>query len=164
VFPFYYAPPSLRQYDRAIEELRKVIEMDKEFSSAHALIGGIYVEKGMYEEAVAEHKKAWELGNNLRDLAYLVRTYAKAGKNNEAQKGMDELQERAKREHIAPSRMAVAYIGLGEKDQALTWLEKAYEDRDENMTALNVDPVYDSLRTEPRFTALIRRMGFAPWS
>ena len=74
---------------------------------------------------------------------------------------MDELKERARRKHIAPTRMAVAYVGLGEKDQALTWLEKAYEDRDENMAFLNVDPVFDSLRTEPRFTALLRRMGFA---
>ena len=164
VFPFYYAPPPLRQYDRAIEELRKMIETEKDFSSAHSLLGGIYVQKGMYEEAVSEHKKAWELGNNLWDLAYLVRSYARAGKKNEARKALDELQERAKREHVAPNWMAVAYVGLGEKDQALAWLEKAYEERDENMTLLDVDPVFDSLRTEPRFAALLRRMGFAPWS
>ena len=162
VFPYYYAPPPLRNYDRAIEELRKIIAMEPTFSSAHSLLGGVYVKKQMYDEAVAEHQKAWQLGNNLWDLAYLVRSYALAGKRDEAQKTFSELQERAKREHVAPNWMATAYIGLGEKDQALTWLEKAYEDRDENMTLLNVDPVLDSLHTDPRFTDLLQRMGFTP--
>jgi len=161
VFPFYYAPPSLRQYDRAIEELRKIIAMEPNFSSAHSLLGGVYVEKGMYEEAVAAHKKAWQLGNNLWDLAYLVRSYAMAGRRGEAQKALDDLRERAKREHVAPNWIAAAYLGLGDKDRALTWLEKAYEDRDENMTLLNVDPAFDRLHADPRFTVLLRRIGLS---
>jgi TolB-like protein/DNA-binding winged helix-turn-helix (wHTH) protein len=161
VFPFYYAPPPLRQYDRAIEELRTIIALEPNFSSAHALLGGVYLEKGMYEEAVAAHKKAWQLGNNLWDLAYLVRTYAMAGRRGEAQKALGDLRQRAEREHVAPNWMAAAYVGLGEKDQALTWLEKAYENRDENMTLLNVDPAFDSLRADPRFIVLIRRIGLS---
>ena len=115
----------------------------------------------MYEEAVAAHKKAWQLGNNLWDLAYLVRSYAMAGRRGEAQKALDDLRERAKREHVAPNWMAAAYLGLGDKDRALTWLEKAYEDRDENMTLLNVDPAFDSLHADPRFTVLLRRIGLS---
>jgi TolB-like protein/DNA-binding winged helix-turn-helix (wHTH) protein/Flp pilus assembly protein TadD len=161
VFPFYYAPPPLRQYDRAIEELRKIIALEPNFSSAHSLLGGVYVEKGMYEDAVAAHQKAWQLGNNLWDLAYLVRSYAMAGRRAEAQKALGDLRERAKREHVAPNWMAAAYLGLGDKDRALTWLEKAYEDRDENMTLLNVDPAFDSLHADPRFTVLLRRIGLS---
>jgi DNA-binding winged helix-turn-helix (wHTH) protein/TolB-like protein/Flp pilus assembly protein TadD len=161
VFPFYYAPRPLRQYDRAIEELRKLIAMDPNFSSAHSLLGGVYLEKGMHDEAVEAHQKAWQLGNNLWDLAYLVRSYAMAGRRDEAQKALGDLRERARREHVAPNWMAVACLGLGEKDQALTWLEKAYEDRDENMTLLNVDPAFDSLHADPRFIVLLRRIGLS---
>ena len=85
--------------------------------------------------------------------------YAISDQRGEARKLLDELQEEAKHQYVSPCYIARIYEGLGEKDQAFAWLEKAYEERDSNITNLKVDPGFDSLHSDPRFTDLLRRVG-----
>ena len=75
---------------------------------------------------------------------------------------IEELKERSKRSYISPTIIAFIYTGLGEKDQAFAWLDKAYDGRDFILVMLKVDPTYDSLRSDPRFLDLMRRVGLPP--
>jgi eukaryotic-like serine/threonine-protein kinase len=153
-----------RQYDQSIEELRNALEMEPNFALAHNDRGDAYLQKGKYEEAIAEINKALALSGGepiyLSELGY---AYAAAGQRDEAVKRLDQLKELSKGRYVGPSHMAVVHIGLGEKDQALEWLEKAYEDRSvTNFHALKTDPKFDTLRSDPRFADLLRRIGFPP--
>ena len=117
----------------------------------------------MYKEAIAELNEAVRLsGRNMTTLASLGHAYAVSGRESEAHKVIDELQELSEQRRVPPYSIAKVYIGLGEKDRALEWLEKAYQDRYFVMGYLKVDPHYDALRTDPRFTSLLRRARFAP--
>ena len=148
------------QYDQAIEQLRKTIEMDPNFAYARYNLGVAYEQKGMYEEAVAELNKAVELSGDAHlMLASLGHAYAVSGKRGEAEKLLDEWKERSKREHVSAYYIALIYTGLGEKDQALQWLDKAYQDRDFNVPRLKDELRLDSLRSDPRFQDLVRRVG-----
>jgi Tfp pilus assembly protein PilF len=158
---FYFS----RQYDLAIEQFQKIIEMDPNFAPAHNRLQRAYLAKGMYEEAITEQKKAiasdppegsW---GRTADLGY---AYAVAGKRDEAQKILDELKELAKQRYVPPNAFAVIYMGLGDKDQAFAWLDKTFEARPDNLYFLKVSPQYDSLRSDPRFAELLRRLKLAP--
>ena len=144
-----------RQYDRAIEQFQKIIEMDPNFAPAHNRLERAYLVKGMYEEAFVELKKANGGG------AQLGYAYAVAGKKAEAQKILDELQQLAKQQYVKPLSFALIYMGLGDKDQAFRWLEKTYEEHPTTLDHIKVDPEFDSLRSDPRFTDLLRRMKLA---
>jgi serine/threonine protein kinase/Tfp pilus assembly protein PilF len=149
-----------RQYDRAIEQFRKTIEMDPNFAAAHSDIGESYVEKGMYAEATAEYQKALAIsGRNLFYLAELGWAHARAGNTPEANHILNELEERSRQGYVFPFAFAFIYIGLGEKDRAFTWLEKDYEQRGNPMVFLKAEPLFDPLRSDPRFHALLRRVG-----
>jgi hypothetical protein len=93
-------------------------------------------------------------------VALLAYSYAVAGKFDRAQAGLNELKALAKKRYVSPYIEAIVQAGLGEKEQALTQLEKAFREKACWMVFLNVDPFLDSLRSEPRFTALVRRMAF----
>ncbi|HET8670970.1 MAG TPA: protein kinase, partial [Candidatus Saccharimonadales bacterium] len=158
-YPYYFA----RQYDRAIEYYRKALELDPNYSWSYLWIGQAYVEKGMYEEAIAEINKAITLSEgNTRAVATLGYAYAVAGKRGEAQKVIVELNEQSKLRYVSPYFIAVIHAGLGEKDQAFAWLEKAYQERHPYLTLLKVEPVFDNLRSDPRFQDLLRRVGLIP--
>jgi TolB-like protein len=150
-----------RQYDRAIEQFQKIIELDPNFPPAHSRLGMVYVEKGMYEEAIAEHKKAIALDDSPRRTALLGHAYAVAGRKAEAQKILDDLKELAKQRYVSPFDFALVYMGLGDKDQAFVWLEKTSEERPDTLWDINVGSRFDSLRSDPRFTDLLRRMKLA---
>jgi serine/threonine protein kinase/tetratricopeptide (TPR) repeat protein len=155
-FIFYLA----RKYDLAIEKLRKTLEMDPNFARAHLYLGQAYVEKRRYEEAIAEFQKAATLsGNSPETLALLGYANAVSGKKSEAQKIVKELSERR---YTSPYWMAVVHTSLNEKDQALARLEDAYESRYLWLVFFNVDPKFDSLRSDPRFAELVRRVGLTP--
>ncbi len=114
----------------------------------------------MYEEAIAEFQKAMTLsGGGTVTVAALGHAYAVSGRRGEAQKVIEQLKELSKRRYVEPSYIVVIYAGLGEKDQAFEWLRKAYEERSFSMLYLKVDPRLDSLRSDPRFTDLLRRVG-----
>ena len=153
---FYFA----RQYSEAVEQLRKTVEMEPNFSFGRCLLGGAYEQMGMYYEAVAEFNAAVSgTGSRTQSLAALGHGYATSGRRGEAMEVLKELQEAQKRKYIAPFFMALIYTGLGEKEQAFAWLERAYQGRSWGLLWLKVDPRFDSLRSDSRFTDLLCRIG-----
>ncbi len=161
IVAYYYL--DARQYDQAIQLFRKAIEMDPNSVWAHGSLARAFVQKGMYQEAIKELELAKALNPQLRPRfeAALAYAYAVSGKKAEAQKILAELQERAKQSPVPHVHFAVVYAGLGEKDRAFEWLEKAYEDRT-GPPLLAIDLMLDSLRSDPRFGDLARRKGLAP--
>jgi tetratricopeptide (TPR) repeat protein len=152
-----------RQYDQAIDQLRKTLEIDPNFAFAHRNLGHAYMKKGMFKEAIAEMQKALALFKGSTEyLGWLGNTYAVSGRRGEALKILDELKQLSQRKYVSPADFARVYIGLGDKDQAFTWLERAYEERSSFLTDLKVAPMFDSLRSDPRFQDLLRRMNFPP--
>jgi serine/threonine-protein kinase len=162
VNPFVYAPAPARQYDRAIAEYKKILALEPKFPPARYMLGLAHEQKRMFDEAVAEFEKARESENAPYILGPLGHAYAAAGRRTEAQKILDELQDRAKRENVAALNLALVYAGLGEKDKSFEWLEKGFERKDEEMTYIGVDPRFDGFRSDPRFADLLRRMNLAP--
>ena len=152
-----------RRYDEAIAQCRKTLELDSRFGQAHSVLGRAYVEKGMYQEAIREFRMALDYSPTFTGaLANLGRAYALSGQKAEARKLLTELQRRSEKGFVAPGQMAWVYVGLGEKQQAIASLEKAYEVHDGLVIYVNVDPTFDSLRSEPRFQQLVRRIGLRP--
>ena len=165
-----------RQYDQALDQIEKTIEMDKNFAQAYPWLGLIQEQKGRYPEAIAAFRKAINLfpgGSSIAE-AELAHTYAVSGNREAAQKIIDELQELAKTKYVSSFQIAAIYAGLcdgparnasparTEKDQAFAWLEKAYEERSDGLVNLNADQRFDSLRSDPSFKDLARRIGLIP--
>jgi TolB-like protein/Tfp pilus assembly protein PilF len=148
-----------RQYDKAIEQLRKTIEMDQSFYYAHRLLGQAYELKGSYPDAITEYQKAKQLNDDPIVRALLGHVYAASGRRDEALKTITQLTEIARQRYVSAYSVAIIYAALGEKDQALNWLEKGYEERATKMTFLKIEPFLDNLRSDPRFAALVRRVG-----
>jgi len=151
-----------RKYDQAIDQGRSTLELDPKFFPAHRYLGLAYEQKAMYAEAVAELSKAADLSNGSAQMkATLAHAYAMA-KNPEARKILLELEEAAEQRYVSPYDIATIYAALGEKDQAFAWLEKAYEERSGWLAYLQVNPILDNLRPDPRFASLVRRIGLTP--
>ena len=114
----------------------------------------------MYEQALAELEKARDLlGDNAEVLSLIGYTYGVSGRRVEALKVLQELQGQSKQRYVSPYHLAMVYAGLGEKDKAFAWLERAYEDREGRMTTLKFVPEFDGLRSDSRYAALQRRIG-----
>jgi DNA-binding winged helix-turn-helix (wHTH) protein/TolB-like protein len=152
---YFYA----RQYEEAIKQYQRALELNPRMARAHVSIGMTYVQMGKHEEAIAEIKQAISLQEDTRNIAALGYAYAVAGKRDEARKVIDDLAERSKRKYVSPSFIAGIYAGLGERDQAFAWLEKAYQERQPSLTLIGVEAVFDPLRSDPRFADLMRRVG-----
>jgi serine/threonine protein kinase/TolB-like protein len=153
---FYYA----RAYDQAIEQFQKTLELDQNFPPAKHFLAATYLQKGMYDKAIAGFREAIPLmSNEVTGTASLGHVYALSGKKSDARTVIDQLKQLSGHQYVAPTNIALIYGGLGEKDQAFAWLEKGYEERSFAMSWLNVEPRWDSIRSDPRFADLIRRMG-----
>ena len=153
----YYA----RRYDQAAQQFRKTVEMHPEFYMAFVELGKAYAQKGMYPEALAAVGKGSGLPEVDPNYGYVGWIYARSGRKAEAQRLLRRLRELSSQQYIDPGAIAVIYIGLGQNEQALTWLERGYEHRGPFLILfLKVDPVFDPLRDDPRFQALLRRMNF----
>lgn len=149
-----------RQYDQQLAQCRKTLEIDPNFWVAYWCLGTAYREKGTYEEAITEFQRAVDLsGGSSIAVAGLGLAYGLSGKRVEAQKVFDLLKEKAKQEYISPLAFVWFYIALDDKDQAFRWLEKAYEERHSLLIFLKVAPLYDPLRTDPRYTELLKKIG-----
>jgi serine/threonine protein kinase/tetratricopeptide (TPR) repeat protein len=149
-----------RRYDQAIDQYRKTIEMDPNFVTAHYFLGRAYEAKGMYDQAVEEYTKATGTGGPTPErLVLMNEAYRKYGWRAYLQTGVKLTLEQGKTMYVPPFVIASSYARLGEKDEALKWLEKAYEQRDYRMTLLNVAFEFDGLRSDPRFIDLVRRVG-----
>jgi tetratricopeptide (TPR) repeat protein len=152
-----------RRYDESISQAERAIKLDPNFFPGQRYLGLSYAGQGKYEAAIAAFQKAVALSQGSALMkAELGHAYAAAGKRDEAQKTIDELQAMAKQRHISPHYFALIYAGLGEKDRAFEWLNRAYEERAERLVWLKVDPRLDNLRSDPRFTELLRRISLAP--
>jgi eukaryotic-like serine/threonine-protein kinase len=150
-----------RQWDPAIEQLHRAIEIDPTFWFSHCFLGRAYEQKGRLPEAIAEFQRALELEKDNAEIwSGLGHAYALSGNRAEAQKVLDHLKEVSAHSWVAPYNVAVIYAGLGEKDQAFALLERAYKDRSYYLpTYLLTDARMDSLRSDPRFGELRRRVG-----
>jgi TolB-like protein/DNA-binding winged helix-turn-helix (wHTH) protein len=149
-----------RRYDDAVVAIKETLDLDPDFGPAYVTLGRIYVAKGMPDRAVAELERARGLMGRRPDvLTPYAYALARAGRQREARTMLDELRETAKPQAPAPVRVALVHIALGETDRAFEWLEKAIEARDWQMALLNVEPAFDLLRSDRRFTALVQRVG-----
>jgi tetratricopeptide (TPR) repeat protein len=153
---FYYA----RDYDRSEEELRRALEVDSGFVRAHLILGAVQEQKGSHAEAVASLRRASELSE--RDpviLSSLAHALALSGKAREARAILKELRQLEGRRYVPPYGMALIHTGLGEREKAYQWLEKAFGLRDINLLWLGVNPRFDTLRDDAEFKGLLRRVG-----
>jgi DNA-binding winged helix-turn-helix (wHTH) protein/TolB-like protein len=149
-----------RRFDQSIEQSGKILEMDTRFIQAYEFLGRAYEQKGRYEEAIAAFQEALKLRSDYTNcLGPLGRTYAVSGKQDEAQKILDQLKGLSGRRYVMPYHIATIYTALGDKDQAFAWLQKAYDERDDRLMFLKVDPFWDSLRSDPRYANLVRGIG-----
>ena len=148
-----------RQYDQAIEQCRKALEIDPDYVSAHDCLGDSYLAKGMFEQAAAEFRLAASGGEQLRAVG-LARVYAVSGRHNEARSILDDLTKASKQSYFPPYLIGMIHVALGEKEQGLAWLEVAYTHRDPYLVHLKKDAAFDPLRSDPRFQDLLHRVGF----
>jgi tetratricopeptide (TPR) repeat protein len=150
-----------RRYDEAIEAERRTLEIAPNLPYARSVIAASYQEKSMYEEALAEFEKErelYEVWNPIVD-SWIGIVYARMGKKAEAQKILDDMVERSKEGYVTPSALGNLYLELGEYDRGFEWLDKAYEDHDFWVGSLKVNPLYDGVRSDPRYIALLKKMG-----
>jgi tetratricopeptide (TPR) repeat protein len=148
-----------RRYDEAIEQLTKTLEMDPGFYSAHWLLGVAFEAKGTLDAAIEEYQKARALNDDPVVLALLGHAYAATGNRTEALKTLDQLKELSKQRDVTAYSFAIVYLGLGDKEEALRWLQKSYQDRaGYNIVSIKVDPFLDPLRGEPRFEELVTKV------
>ena len=145
-------------YDESIRQSRKTIEMDPNFALAHNQLAQAYLQKHMYDEAVAELLKAVQLSDDSPTcIANLARAYVASGKPSAAVKLLGDLKKRSNPGYSNASEIAMIYASLGDTDQAMTWLEKGYDERFNPGVLLR--PGFDPLRSDPRFQNLLRRIG-----
>ena len=148
-----------RHYDQAIEQYRRTLEMDPNFLQARLWFGRPYLQKHMYKEAIAELQAAVQLsGNSTIACAMLGHAYAASGNKEEALKMLNELKKRSEERYVPSYWIGMIYVGLGDKDQSFAWLNKAYEERSAWLAWLKVEPRFDTLRTDARFTTLLKKM------
>jgi serine/threonine protein kinase/tetratricopeptide (TPR) repeat protein len=152
-----------RRYDQVIEQEQKTLELDPNYAPAHRTLGMAYVQKSMYQEGIAEIKRALAISpdnkNALADLGY---AYAAAGRRLEAQKVLDQLNDLSKQSYVPAGFRAIIYAGMGQRDKSFEWLETAYDERFTiaiGSTDIREDPIFDNVRSDPRFADLLRRMN-----
>lgn len=155
-YPLYYAG----KYDEAIRRFRQALEADSRFYWANLWIGQALVEQGKYLEAIAEIERAVTLsGRNTRAIATLGNAFGLAGRRTEAQAILNGLRTRSRQTYVSAFYLALVYAGVGMRDQAMEQLEKAVEERQPYLAGLNVEPPFLGLHDDPRFQAIVRRIG-----
>lgn len=154
---FFYA----RQYDRAIDALQETIEMDPNFSLTHATLGMVYLQKSMYKEALAEFQKEKALSSawDHEIECFTGIAYAKMGKKDKAVGVVNDLIKRREKEYASPYYIAKIYFALDEDNQGFNWLNKAYQEKDNLLLEIKVDPGFDSVRSDPRFKTILKKVG-----
>jgi TolB-like protein/Flp pilus assembly protein TadD len=151
-----------RRYDEAIEQLHKAIDLDPRFYYAHWNLAEALEMKGSMREALAEYKKAVDLDDDPFVLALLGQAYAKLGRRDEALKILAQLPQIAAHRYVPSYSFALLHMALGEKDKAIEWLERSYQEgAGLDVIFLKVDPMLDPLQKEPRFQTLVQKV-FAP--
>jgi serine/threonine-protein kinase len=153
------------QTDEAIAQYQKALELDPDAASVRDLLADAYARKSMDAEALAEKQRHFRLSGDEDTAASLGRDYAVMGYRGAmqalARRDLEAMQERAKEAYVSPMAFAYLYAALDEKDHALEWLEKAYEERSPWLSFIKNDPQFEGLRADPRFARLLQRIGFA---
>jgi TolB-like protein/tetratricopeptide (TPR) repeat protein len=155
--PFFFS----RQFDRAIEHLLTLLEQEPRFFPALFNLGRAYVQKGMYEEAISAFEKAVQFSGNREGLPALAHAFALSGQLEQARGILEELRHVPEGRYQASPLIARIHLGLGEIDEAFECLRKGIEERSFWTVFLKVDPVYDPMRSDPRFPELLQSAGFA---
>jgi TolB-like protein/DNA-binding winged helix-turn-helix (wHTH) protein/Flp pilus assembly protein TadD len=146
------------RFDEAIQQSQNTMSLDPFFAPAHYVLGQALLQKHNYKEAIAELQKAIELSpGSTAFTANLAYAYAVSGMRDEAEKIMKDLKSRSPQSFSNAPEIAMIYVGLGEKDQAMAWLEKGYAERFSPWVLMR--PCFDPLRSEPGFQDLVRRIG-----
>jgi serine/threonine protein kinase len=148
-----------RRFNDAIEQAQKTLEMEPAFSLANFFLGLSYVQKKIYDKAIANFQTAHGLTGNPITLGRLGHAYAVAGQRDEAKRTVARLLEIRREHYVAPLSIACIYLGLGELDQVFEWMQKDVECRSWWLSFLNVDPVFDAIRSDPRFQDLKSHLG-----
>ena len=147
-------------YDKAIQQLDSTLELKPDYDRAHYWLGRAYVQKGMFDAAEAEFQKAVDLSQVAPEyVAALGYAYAVAGKRDEAKDTLERLNILSHDKIVTSLPLAMIHSALGEKERALDLIESAAAEREEKAAYLKVDPAFDSLRSEPRFTEILRKIG-----
>jgi tetratricopeptide (TPR) repeat protein len=155
---FYYR----RNYDQAIEQFQKTLELEPNFPPVLIFLPAAYEQQGKFDQAIAEFQKGLavkEGGERYLILGGLGHAYALSGKKTEALAVLNELKQKSQQKYVPGDSIALVCVGLGDKDQAFAWLEEAYKQHAFQIQFLKLEPRWDSLRSDPRFGALVRRMG-----
>jgi eukaryotic-like serine/threonine-protein kinase len=158
---FYHS----RNYDQAIDQFQKTLELDPNFLPPHNFLPAAYEQKGMFEEAIAGFQRAITVQHGAgadNALAGLAHTYAVSGRKTEARKLLAELQRLSEQRYVPATSVALVYTGLGEKDKAFTWLDKAVEEHSFTLAYVKMEPRFDPLRSDPRFADLLHRINLRP--
>lgn len=154
-----------RRHDRSVEALLKIIEMEPNFPAAHSVLGNVYEQMEMHDEALGEYQKVIELSNGVAVIetamkAIIGQSHARRGDRREARKILDDVTKAiAAGINVSAYVMAAIHSALGERDPAFDWLDRAYEQREVHLVSLKVDPALDGLRADERFVQLMRRVG-----
>jgi Flp pilus assembly protein TadD len=151
-----------RQYDEALRCCRTILETEPGFGVAHKIMGLVYEQIGMFEEAIAALQRALDLlGDTPEMIGFMAHAYALSGEREQADKLLERLEEMSKLRHLKSFPFVVAYTALGDSDQVFAWLEKAESERSDSLPCLKVMPLFDCLRSDSRFTDLMQRAGWA---
>jgi serine/threonine-protein kinase len=148
-----------RRYDDAIVQIKKTLELDPASALAHHLSGCCLLWKGDTAGAIAEFQRSKIMVAGAWYQGLLGYAYAISGDRPKAEQILRELEQMAKRQYVSSTAFADIHLGLGEKEKALDWLEKSYQDQESACWYLKIDPIYDSVRNEPRFQALLKKIG-----
>jgi tetratricopeptide (TPR) repeat protein len=141
-------------------QLKSVLELDPNYAIAHIQLGQVYVQKRMYDVAIEEFQKSIALSEQNPDIvAQLGHAYALSGRRSEARTVLAKLFKLSKRAYVSPYMIACVYTGLEQQDRAFEMLEKGYQERDSHLVDVSLDPRLDPLRSDPRYTDLLRRVG-----
>jgi TolB-like protein/DNA-binding winged helix-turn-helix (wHTH) protein/Flp pilus assembly protein TadD len=152
-----------RHYDEAVEQFQHTLELDPDFTQAQGLLALTYSLQGLFEKALEETHKIRGLENDPMTLAWLGYIYGASGKKVEADQTLRRLGELAAHTYVSPLWMAQIHTGLGEKDQAFEWFERVFQERSVGgAVVLKSNPLFDNLRSDPRFPDLLRRANLAP--
>ena len=151
-----------RRNDEAVAQLQKTLELDPESWLTLTYLGWVHIGQGKFSEAITVLQRAKQIDDNQYVLGALGESYALSGNRTEALSAITQLKERSKERYVSPHCIAMIYAGLGDKDQAFEWLNKAFEARSEHLTWLKVDARMNTLRGDPRFAELMRRVGLTP--
>jgi Tfp pilus assembly protein PilF len=156
---YHYA----RRYDEALEHYRKMVALDANYGLGRVYLGELHIARSAFPEAVAELRAAVQImqGSPLA-TASLALAYARSGDRTAAQALLEEMLAERARGYYPASRIALVQMGLGDKDRAFEWLQRALEEKDLGMVFLKTNPLFDPLRPDPRFAGLLRQMNLVP--